>query len=976
MTNGRASSTEHHFIASWLPWILGLAAFGVYLITLNHSISFLPDWQINFGTPAPAVRLAGWSWQPEFLSPAYYLITYPIRWLPASLIPLALNGFAAICAALVIAQLARAVALLPHDRTRDQRERVTSKDSVLTFSLAWIPPIFAAAVCGLQLTFWEHGTNATVEMFDLLLFAYVVRTLIEYRIDRADKRLYRAAFVYAVGMTGNPAMIGFFPFFIMALVWMRKLDFFNLRFLGRMALWGLVGLSLYLVLPTVYLFTKYASVSFWDVLKSNLLSEKQLLVSFPKKTLLLLSLYSVLPVFLLSIRWASQFGDPSRIGALMTTVMFHLSHVVVLLACLWVTLDPAFSPRAREVGHGLAFLPFYFLGALSVGYYSGYLLLVSRAIRTRLRAAPPMARFFQHATTVFILALLVAIPTALLVRNVPQIRLTNGPLQNELAADLARGLPKSGVILSDDPRRLWIVQDWLARHGNPRDYIALCTQWLPLPAYQAYLQRHYPGWTPPPSEANEPVISDVALVAMLQKLSQSKSLCYLHPSFGYYFEYFHAVPDGLTEQLIPYPRSILIPPPPSPEVIARNEKFWTEAEDGILDTLTRVTRPKDPAWRPTGMAKIFSAIQLKPEKNQQAYGIAALYARNLVNWGVELQRAGDYVQAAKHFALARELNPDNVVAQINLDFNKKFQSGEPIAVEIDKSLEEQFGKYRSWAEVLTQNGPYDEPSLTYAQGYVFARGNLLRQSAEAFDRVRTFSTNDLASRLWLAQVHLMRGFPDQALALAHEVRACAARTPGASSNLTDLFTLEASAYFLKKEPAIANQIIETNLAVNPGNFLLLAAACKTYADYGQFTNALEITQRMLQAQPTNAATWLNRGCFLVEVSDFDQAIRAFDKVLTLEPNNATALLYRAIANLRADHLDAALKDYEVIQQHYPKLHQAYYGLGEIAYRRKDTNAAIGYYEAYLTNSPPNRTERDLIVNRLRQLRGEAPAPPK
>jgi tetratricopeptide (TPR) repeat protein len=222
----------------------------------------------------------------------------------------------------------------------------------------------------------------------------------------------------------------------------------------------------------------------------------------------------------------------------------------------------------------------------------------------------------------------------------------------------------------------------------------------------------------------------------------------------------------------------------------------------------------------------------------------------------------------------------------------------------------------------------------------------------------------------------MRGFPDQALALAHEVRACAAQTPGASTNLTDLFTLEASAYFLKKEPAVARQVIETNLAAHPGNFQLLAAACKTYADYGQFTNALELTQRMLHVEPTNAATWLNRGCFLVEVSDFDQAIHAFDKGLTLETNNATALLYRAIANLRADHLDAALKDYEIIQQQYPKLHQAYYGLGEIAYRRKDTNAAIRQYEAYLSNSPPNQAESKMVAARLQELRGEAPPPPK
>ena len=174
----------------------------------------------------------------------------------------------------------------------------------------------------------------------------------------------------------------------------------------------------------------------------NLAAQKYVLSIFPRKTLLLLSLTSVLPVFMLSVRWASQFGDPSRIGALFTTVIFHACHVVVLLACLWVAFDPAFSPR--KAGLGFAFMPLYFLGALSVGYYSGYLLLVSRAADTRLRPANALAKTIQLATTLAIGVLFVATPLALIYRNYPQIRLTNGSWQNQLAADLASGLPPNG----------------------------------------------------------------------------------------------------------------------------------------------------------------------------------------------------------------------------------------------------------------------------------------------------------------------------------------------------------------------------------------------------------------------------------------------------------------------------------------------------------------------------------------------------
>jgi len=972
MTNGRESDTKRHFVLTGLPWVLGLAVLGFYLVTLNRSLSFLPDWMTFFGSAPSGVRIAGWSWQPEYYSPAYYAVTYPLHWLPTSWVPLATNLFSAFCAALAMAQLARSVALLPHDRTRDQRDRVGSKHSLLTFSLAWIPPVFAVLICAFGLGFWEHGTNGTVEMFDLLLFSYVVRSLLEYRLDEQEGRLYRAAFVFAAGMTGNIAMIGFFPLWMVALVWTRQLGFFNVRFLGRMTLYGVAGLLFYFLLPMVGALAQDQTASFWQLLKENLSVQKVLLAGFPKKTLLLLSLTSVLPVLLLSVRWASKFGDTSQLGIILTTAIFHVCHVVVLLACLWVAFDPGFSPRQN--GLGFTFLPLYYLGALSVGYYSGYLLLISRAVATRLRPASTLAITIQRAATLFVFTLLVLVPAALLYRNLPQIRLTNGPVQNQLAADLASGLPQNGIILSDDPRRLWIVQDWLARQGRSREFIALCTQWLKQPEYHRYLARRHPGWPAPAKDEAAKTIDDVALIQLIQKLTQEKPLSYLHPSFGYYFEVFDAEPNGLGLRLAPHPQSLLVPPPVSAEVIARNEKFWADAREGVLKTLLPFTAPAAVKPRPSLADKFFAAIHLKPKQNRQALGTGALYARSLVNWGVELQRAGEYEKAANHFALARELNPENVAAEINLEFNRKFRSGQAGSLEITKSVDEIFGKYRSWDEMLTQNGPYDEPSLTYAQGFVFARGSLLRQAAQEFDRVRVLSTNDMGSRLWLAQLSLNRNLPDQALALSREVRDCASRLPGARTNLTDLFTLEASAYFAKQDPATATKLIEDNLKANPGNFQLLAAACKTYADNRRYTNALDLTDRMLAIEPQNTNCWLNRGCFLVELNDYNQAISSFDRVLSLETNNATATLYRAIANLRADKLDDALRDYETIQRAYPKAPQVYYGLGEIAYRRKDTNTAIRHYESYLSNTPPQyAAEAKFVADRLRELHGEPPA---
>ena len=973
MTNGRASDTKRQFVSTWLPWILGFAALGLYVVTLNRSLSFLPDWMTFFGSSPSGVRIAGWSWQPELFAPAYFLVTLPLQWLSPAIAPIATNLFSAVCAALVLVQLARCVALLPHDRTRDQRDRTEDKHALLSFSLAWLPPVFAVLVCAFGLGFWEHSTNGTVEMFDLLLFAYVVRTLLEYRIDEREARLYRAAFVFGVGMSTNPAMIGFFPLFILALVWSRQLAFFNLRFLGRMAICGLAGLSFYLLLPTIASMAQDSSVTFWQALKTNVVVEKQVLGVFRGRSLLLLSLTSVLPIFLLSIRWASQFGDPSRIGAILTTIIFHVCHVVVLLACLWVAFDPPFSPR--KVGMGFAFLPLYFLGALSVGYYSGYLLLVSRAISTRLRPASGLAQTIQIATTAGIVILLIAAPLGLVYRNYAQIKLANGSWQKQLADDLASGLPQNGVILSDDAYRLLVVQDWLARHGRSADFIALNTQWLKQPEYHRALKRRYADWTSPAKDPEAKTIPDVELVQMLQTLGKEKPIYYLHPSFGYYFEIFTGEPGGLGIQLKPYPQSSLVPPPVSPEIIARNEKFWADARAGILTTLLPVTRLPEEGRRLSLIEKLFAKIQVNPDQNRQVLSTGALYARSLVNWGVALNRAGEYEKAGQHFALAMDLNPENVPAKINLETSKKLTAGEKLEVSRSKSVDEWFGKYRSWEDALALNGPFDEPTRTYAQGYVFAQGNLIRQAAQEFNRVRTLLPNDLSSRLWLAQLNLTLNFPDQALAMSSEVRDCASRIPGAMTNLTDLFTLEASAYFTKNEPEAATRLIEANLAKNPDNLPLLGAACRTYADNRRYTNALNVTDRMIALQPDNTACWLNRGCFLVELSDYAEAIKSFDRVTSLESTNYTAILYRAIASLRSDKFDDALRDYETVQRQYPKQYQVYYGLGEIAYRRKDTNTAVRHYESYLSNAPPALAEADFIAARIRELRG-VPSDPK
>ena len=68
----------------------------------------------------------------------------------------------------------------------------------------------------------------------------------------------------ARGMADDWGMTGFFPLFLVAIVWLRGFGFFNLRFLGRMLLCGLAGLLFYLLLPLLAVVSHEMPVTFWQ----------------------------------------------------------------------------------------------------------------------------------------------------------------------------------------------------------------------------------------------------------------------------------------------------------------------------------------------------------------------------------------------------------------------------------------------------------------------------------------------------------------------------------------------------------------------------------------------------------------------------------------------------------------------------------------------------------------------------------------
>jgi hypothetical protein len=317
----------------------------------------------------------------------------------------------------------------------------------------------------------------------------------------------------------------------MTLIWIKGNTFFEGRFLGRMLAWGTAGLLPYLFLPLIETTFGASSMSFWQALKAQWGFQKYFLVTVPKSRVLLCSLTSILPLLVMGIRWPSSLGDTSVLGGMMANLAFRVVHGLFLATCIWLVFDPPFSPRA--LGFGLPFLTFYYLTALSIGYFSGYFLLVfgtepEKAHRRR----SSNVRLVNWAIASLVWLALIVVPAGLVMRNGPIIADRNNSPLDKFSQTLTTSLPDRGaIVLSDEPITLLLVEATLSRRGTAQPHILIDTRSLANPGYHRQLLRRYPQRWPDffaNQKAGAPV-DGAKVMEWLFRLSQNNEFYYLHP---------------------------------------------------------------------------------------------------------------------------------------------------------------------------------------------------------------------------------------------------------------------------------------------------------------------------------------------------------------------------------------------------------------------------------------------------------------
>ncbi len=922
------------FVPRILPLGVGAVAFMVYLLTLCHTVNHI--------SLDPVFRGGGWLWDLSYQTPLLYLVGLPFRFLSGAGYLMALNGLTALFASLVLAQLARSVALMPHDRTRDQRSRGHNDETILHIRLAWVPPVFAAALAGLQLTFWEHATAFTGEMIDLLLFSYCVRAILEYRLDLDDRWLTRMAFVFGLGVANNWAMIGFaFPFLI-AVIWVRGLSFFDSAFLMRASGCLFAGLALYFVMPTVAVIEQRVGASFSQALTTILGNQKASLTSLPRGRFLLYALITIAPLILIGIRWAGTKG--SSVEKVMTAAALHMLQFGCLLGIVTLAFDlPEFTPRGRTFGVPL--LTFHYLGALAAGYFLGFGLLVygQRPSRDLSRGRGVLVALGPVAVGVLLVGAAAA-PVAIAWRNLPLVRDT-GALA-ELARMLRKSLPtQSSMVVADNTLQLQLVE--LARRLDSTlpEQLLIHSGNAQRPDYRRWLTARYGAAWPRIQEWTEARenIAGRFLGQLLGAAAENKAW-YLHPSFGIFFEQLQQRPHGLVVQLSGFSSDQAVPVPLSAEEIRFNVAEWNEfgrvfGHSGVTNDLQRL--------------------------------IAARVMSRSANYvGVELQQAGQLDDASRLFQMAQLSRPDNIAAIVNGRVNQFLRKKEPLPADVGHELSE-LSAAAFQQQILNIFGPVDEPAFLRAWGNscLSSGEDLVRQALIAFSRVGTLAPEAPSSALSLATGWLAANYPDRVLEITRKLHQRNSRQPLSAPEYAELVRLEASAMIKKGDSPGAEKLLKEARASQPENIGVLDSLSYLYIRQDRLQEATDAVSEWLQLKPDDLAALLRRSLIQMRQAQYLQALDTLNVLVKAHPDNATAIMNRGISLLQLQRHDEALKDYQYMEKHFPKMHEIHFGLGEIYTIKKNSALALESFAKYLELAPKDTAEYTNVVQRIAKLKG-------
>lgn len=816
-------------------------------------------------------------------SPLWHWVVTLISWLPLGTMALRLNFLSALCGAGSVWLLFRITtdAVWNGIPVNDENARAANQASLAAGLVA------AIALMGC-IPFWYAATRFHVALFDLLLLLSLARLLLRFMRDAAVWAGLLLAFCYGVFAAEFATLIVFAPLALAGTLyglWNNG----DLRWRRVMAIAGCLAAGMLFYgwsawnLANSELMRFSGDAGFWTSLFYVLKGQYQLIAkSLPQVGWLVVVVVGIAPWLAVLAIWRRGLNEERDWG-------LYSLHLVLTGVVLAVLFNVPFSPW-RMLGQYRLLVTPYALLAFTLGYLAAYWSLISRVIVTHVDE-DDTRRLWWRAYGGWIPAGLV------LVAAVTAGVLNFGRAEARTSSAL-QAYARSVVRTAAD--RQWLVTDGtmdslllLAAREEGRDIRIFNLRMGNNASYMKYVARQF----------DNPRLQGFAAVdgmAFLQEWMRTekpfadKVAFITHPDFW------------LMAGLQPVPECVLFGGGPEGKMDyktlwARHEAFWKEP---FIAQLPALRQNELLAWHADTVLRRLSMI-----------------ANNV---GVLMEDGGLQDEAARAYRKARELDPDNISAILNLVSLARRGYAMPDAAAVERDFEKMVEGLKQKLHIW---------SLSRVYGYV--------RMPEAY------------ANLGLAWAY--SGQP--ALAAAGYKRAMDLAVSGKDRLSQGL----AMAYVAQDQAGAGEELLRGVLADNPTNVQAMVALSRLAVRGGKIQEAGELLDKVLATGVRREHLAMEYAVLHLAAGNPDRARVVLQELTDLKPDLAAA--WAMLSGVGIEQEDTALiKECERrLQRVKGKDFLATAALGQIALYRRDYPAARIYLEQALAMRPAATALLDMLL---------------
>jgi tetratricopeptide (TPR) repeat protein len=152
---------------------------------------------------------------------------------------------------------------------------------------------------------------------------------------------------------------------------------------------------------------------------------------------------------------------------------------------------------------------------------------------------------------------------------------------------------------------------------------------------------------------------------------------------------------------------------------------------------------------------------------------------------------------------------------------------------------------------------------------------------------------------------------------------------------------------------LALQILQKGEASNPKNLDILFDMAFCQEQKGQYDQAIETYNRIIELDPYNDEVWSAVGQLYFILKDYEKAIEAYDFALIIDENDSLSLLQKAHALFQLEKWKDALEVYTAYSEMVSEKWQVWTFIGECYEKLEDFENAIVFYRKSLDESEDN-----------------------